>query len=327
MFKQFRNQYLSINPKRVYAGENVRICHGCNYVYDSDAEYCNLCEVELNDTNSTTRFRENPHSNRLKSISNYFAIATIFFLVLGFFLFKGFLLLATILYIQHIAYYKKAKLKSQVPAEELLQNDLRRPVLFLRSFKRDGASVYRQRLLSIRTLVLITTQVDIQPFVDIESFEERLAEILFQLGPAIAINDPRNDGKFVDVGVARMNCGKEWPNVIEDLCQRASYIVLMLDTTEGVMWETSVVFHMKDKIRLFIVPPVEGLWVKRPFKNSYNILQKQLTFLPNYQTNLVGVLFPAGSSKAKSLISTEKKPPPKERLLIIEETILALIPQ
>lgn len=309
----------------------LRVCPVCKRSYASDAEYCNYCEVDLSHVNDVARFVGNSKSKKLMCVANVLlsiAIATLVIFVVVFFVGGGrlvepfaraCLLIFGVVYWLHIIFYRKSRLNSQLPAVDLLKEDGRPPVLFLRSFNRDGVLIAKNKWLNIRQIFLPGIFES-----EVETFEEHLAEVLFELGPPVAINDPRRHGKLVDIGVARMDANEDWQAVVENLCRQSRYIVLMVDATDGVQWELSTVLGTRDRIRLLIIPPVQGWRSKRKFSRDYATLQQRFRILPIYQPGLVAILFQIGSPEGRPILGGNENPTPSERILIIGEIVQLL---
>lgn len=134
-------------------------------------------------------------------------------------------------------------------ADEMLGNDPRNPVLYLRSFSNE----------SIRT--------GLAPWA--EGYLEEIAVEAFSLvGPIVAIGVPGARLPPAN-GAARDYVGDDWKDVIRDYMDRAQVTVAVVGTSRGLIWELeelSKTGHMNRAV--FIVPPlypfdIESRW--RPF--------------------------------------------------------------
>ena len=103
---------------------------------------------------------------------------------------------------------------------ELLKQDKRKPIIYIRSFKYDD---------------------EIWPYSDAEEFafktsEEQIASYFNQIGPFIAIGDPKEN--IPKSGAARIyEKDENWQNKIIDLFTMAQLVVLRGGHTRGLAWE------------------------------------------------------------------------------------------
>lgn len=100
----------------------------------------------------------------------------------------------------------------QVDAEALLTNDPRPPVLYLRDFRNDEAAASHIPIDGI-----FTTE------------EERLAAVMNQVGPFVALGAPERKG-VTDFGAARLYVSdEEWRAKVVELLRRARMVVIRID--------------------------------------------------------------------------------------------------
>jgi hypothetical protein len=111
--------------------------------------------------------------------------------------------------------------------DERLAADLRKPVVYLRSFAADSVGA---------------GAVSSWPLLKFGYFtdEEQLAVVMNELGPFIAIGDPRE--ALPDLGADRVYVGEgNWQQRIQDLLRDACLVVLRAATSENFWWEFQTV--------------------------------------------------------------------------------------
>jgi hypothetical protein len=123
----------------------------------------------------------------------------------------------------------------------LLQDDPRPPVVYLRPFAADarGADV-----------------VSSWPLLRFGYFteEEQLAMVLNEVGPFVAIGDPRES--LPALGAARIyTTDEEWQRKVADLLSRAALVILQAGTSEGFWWELRRVRESIKPERLLLLIP------------------------------------------------------------------------
>ena len=116
---------------------------------------------------------------------------------------------------------KDIRLDAQLKAEhalELLQNDSRPPVLYLRSFTSDSKFA-KKKLFSLQTK------------------EQSMARLLSEIGPVIGIGKPTE--VLPELGAKRFYVTHDaWKEAVEKLLPTCAAIFLIANQTEGVIWET-----------------------------------------------------------------------------------------
>jgi hypothetical protein len=124
-------------------------------------------------------------------------------------------------------------------AREILAQDKRKPVIYLRSFIDDPWSAQ--------------THAN-QSFLAWETEEEQIAGVMKEIGPFIAIGNPRE--KLPELGAARAYVGdNEWQRTVSILISHAQLVVLRPGTTPGFMWEVETVAKsVKPERLLFLIP-------------------------------------------------------------------------
>jgi TM2 domain-containing membrane protein YozV len=117
-----------------------------------------------------------------------------------------------------------------VSAEQLLANDSRPPVIYLRSFEADSEIVLRPPgFWSRATTVLFDYAVTFSP-------EQELAEVLNRVGPVIAIGKPGEP--LPELGAARLYVGDaDWQTKVIDMMERSRLVVIRTGSTPNLQWE------------------------------------------------------------------------------------------
>jgi hypothetical protein len=137
--------------------------------------------------------------------------------------------------------------KYKVPsAADLLKNDPREPVLYLRSFQDDAAAAANPVWKAFFSPTAWTYSMTGE--------EEQVAEVMNEIGPFVGIGRPGS--KLPDLGAARMYVAEsEWKTTVKDLVSRSRLIVFRLGNTPGFWWEIQTVVGMlpPEKI-LFLLP-------------------------------------------------------------------------
>ena len=117
-----------------------------------------------------------------------------------------------------------------VSAEQLLANDPRLPVIYLRSFEADSEIVLRRDgLWNKARNILIGYAVTFSP-------EQELAEIVTRVGPVIAIGKPGEP--LPELGAARLYVGDaDWKAKVIDLMARSRLVIIRTGSTPNLQWE------------------------------------------------------------------------------------------
>lgn len=127
-------------------------------------------------------------------------------------------------------------------ARQVLEEDGRAPVLFLRSFGEEMAKM---------------------PF-EGELYEESLVEVFQRLGPVVAVGRP--DFRLPDLGAARVYLANEdWQRGVLFLLEQAQIVLLQAAQTEGVAWEIEQVLQRTPPERLLLFFPAVESVQARPF--------------------------------------------------------------
>jgi hypothetical protein len=124
--------------------------------------------------------------------------------------------------------------------EHLLAADLRRPIIFLRSFADDQVVRY---LVSERT------------FIDF-SLEARLANYFHDFGPFIAVGSTLKQKHSLELGAARVQLSDaEWQAKVLNWMQTSSVIVLFAGITPWVNWELKEAITGNHANKLLVIFP------------------------------------------------------------------------
>lgn len=138
-----------------------------------------------------------------------------------------------------------------VTAHELVTQDTRPPILYLRSFKDDN----------------VDNSVDYQEDLALDTAEEQLKEILSKFGPVIAIGQPGEE--LPSLGAARFYVSDdEWQTVITNLMSRAHLVVLRIGFTKGFWWEWQTAIQKVKPDRLLFL--ITEDWIYDRFRRSAN---------------------------------------------------------
>ena len=137
--------------------------------------------------------------------------------------------------------------KYKVPsAADLLKNDPREPVLYLRSFQDDATAAANPIWKAFFSPTAWAYSM--------AGEEEQVAEVMNEIGPFVGIG--RLGSKLPDLGAARMYVAEsEWKTTVRDLVSKSRLIVFRLGNTPGFWWEIQTVVGMlpPEKI-LFLLP-------------------------------------------------------------------------
>ncbi len=141
---------------------------------------------------------------------------------------------------------RAARRASLRPAGDVLREDQRSPILFLRAFKDDQ--------LSLGPAVLPAYARTVDPGIVQTNLEEVLQACL-SLGPAVAIGRPEDITP--PIGVARRYvAGEAWTDVVVSLMDAAGLIVVGVSESEGVTWEIRQLSERGHLAKsLFVIPP------------------------------------------------------------------------
>lgn len=142
--------------------------------------------------------------------------------------------------------YKLGKQLGTMSAQAMLDQDLRAPVVYLRSFQDDAVAAVGSDYPGRGALWTFVSAIATE--------EEQLAQVMKDFGPFIAIGKPGE--KLPELGAARMYLeDSEWRDKVRELMSRANLVVLRAGTTDGLWWEveTAAKIVSPEKI-LFLLP-------------------------------------------------------------------------
>jgi hypothetical protein len=139
-----------------------------------------------------------------------------------------------------------ARRLARVSMEQLSEIDKRPPVLFLRSFLDDQVELPRPKRSFWHSLMAVGDPLP--------SLDHVLLEEATPLGPVVAIGVPGAPAPF---GAARLfTDDSSWQAAITKLADRAKAIVVVVDDTEGVLWELAHIRAAGHAAKtLFLLPP------------------------------------------------------------------------
>jgi hypothetical protein len=145
----------------------------------------------------------------------------------------------------YAAYFGKRMMT--MSSEELLKQDTRPPVLYLRSFEDDELAA---KQVKIRLLAMARSDVVFSGTTE----EETLAKVFNRIGPCIALGRPGE--KLPPLGMSRLYfADSDWKNAVEMLIKQASLVILRAGSTEGFFWEFGEVIKAVDPRKLLLLLP------------------------------------------------------------------------
>ncbi len=147
--------------------------------------------------------------------------------------------------------------KAEAPsAASVSERDVRKPVLYLRSFQDDVKSAQ-----PVMTMTAVTE-------------EEQIAQVMNEIGPFIGIGKPGE--KLPELGAARFYVGDDWQAAIKNLMAQSQLVLLRGGATEGLMWEVNTATKTVEPERLVILVPEDQRQVDRFRAQAENYLPKKL---------------------------------------------------
>jgi hypothetical protein len=163
----------------------------------------------------------------------------------------------------------RARQYFQLSAESLLNEDKRRPILFLRSFADDpklksyfsgqvssdemaGPTSVRKRAM-VNQIVAGPLGRAFFGLIDY-SIEMRFSNHFMDFGPFIAVGSPQDT--VPQIGAARVRLSDdEWQSKVAGWMETASVIVLMAGTTKWIQWELSKIVEGNNAANLILIWP------------------------------------------------------------------------
>jgi TM2 domain-containing membrane protein YozV len=136
-----------------------------------------------------------------------------------------------------------------IPAEKLLAEDPRPPVVYIRSFKDDDKIILGSRLRRWYSTVF--------GYLAAITVEQELAIIMNRVGPVVAIGKP---GELLpELGAARLYASDDaWRAIITDLMKRASLVVVRAGATANLRWEIDQAVRLLPRWQLILVSWAQG---------------------------------------------------------------------
>jgi len=135
---------------------------------------------------------------------------------------------------------------------ELMRDDPRPPVIFLRPFQEDDRRTYDApvgRRQGGETVPAATGAPATR--------ERAIARQLGQIGPFVAVGKPGDS--LAPLGAARIYVADaEWQSVVTSLVNRAAAIILQPEATPGTLWELLLVGHAADLRRVLLLVACNG---------------------------------------------------------------------
>jgi hypothetical protein len=141
-----------------------------------------------------------------------------------------------------------ARKASMRPADEVVAQDARPAVLFLRSFESEHVPLAGARL--------PWTLRGFDPGAEYGTLEEMIVLGMTYLGPVVAVADPSRPD--APVGAARWRLGDdEWQRFVEMQIARARFVVVGLAETTGLWWEIEALKRTPGALAktIFVSPP------------------------------------------------------------------------
>ncbi len=130
--------------------------------------------------------------------------------------------------------------------ELVRRQDRRRSVLFLRSFSDDQVRLSRPAYRFFERLILLGEP---RPLLDHLLLEEGP-----RVGPVVAIGAPGSRPPFGAIRTYVTN--DEWKNVVAEMADAASIVVIAVDKTDGVLWELDYLERNNHRLNvLYLLPP------------------------------------------------------------------------
>lgn len=167
---------------------------------------------------------------------------------IGLVLFAVAMVLFVVLTRKGVVLFRKGWKYDALPADELLQEDARRPVVYVRSFKEDDKIFLKTGRFRWTSHLMYAVAI---------SAEQELALIMNRVGPVIAIGKP---GEPVpELGAARLYArDDEWRKKITDLMKRARLVVVRAGATANLQWEIDQAVELLPLRQLILVAFGQG---------------------------------------------------------------------
>lgn len=147
---------------------------------------------------------------------------------------------------------------------DVLEDDPRPPVLYLRPFDGDGAEFQISNSLHLRLLERGTWR-QLSMFTRLlRTNEQFLVRAFRRIGPLVAVGDP--SARLPRLGAVRVYArdGEEWKLVVGALAARSRYVVLQVDLSSGLLWEVAFLAAKVPLDQLILMLPPEPFRWTRP---------------------------------------------------------------
>jgi len=154
-------------------------------------------------------------------------------------------------------YRRRSREHAQTSADEILQHDTRRPIVYIRAYAEEHIRVKERRSLgSILDFLALGTHFSQVLFVgQFVRLEEVLANELWFLAPVIGIGDPHDSTH--PLGASRTYFSDDvWREYISSRMKRAAILLVMPGLSQFIRWEIATACRagLLEKC-LFILPP------------------------------------------------------------------------
>ncbi len=173
---------------------------------------------------------------------------------------RGFELVAAVFTVLGALFLVRSRKYRALSVSEILENDPRPPVIYLRSFKDDKGAGRPLNILRFSNLKYLWHWIFIfyngaHQFMG-WSEEEILAQVLSTAGPMVAIGRPGE--KLPQLGAARVYVENDvWQQKVHEFLDKAALVVLRLGKTEGFWWEVEQSASRLDPRRLIFLVPLD----------------------------------------------------------------------
>lgn len=137
-----------------------------------------------------------------------------------------------------------------------LRKDPRPPVLYLRPFLEDGAlNQISQNAINRGFSERGTWRHAGLIFRFLDTYEQHIAFAFRKIGPFVAIGDPTEG--LPQLGAIRVYVGEDgnWQQMVSRLASQASYVLLQIGRSDGLMWEVQFVINNVQPEQLILCLP------------------------------------------------------------------------
>lgn len=310
-------------------------CDHCGRVFEAGSGYCNHCDEDLTRVGTVEHFPPGKRANRL----NHFANGSITF---GYLVLYGLLLVAgakngnlpdaglqtALSPLAAPFFYLGARTKRRSlqvamrPAEQALQLDPRRPVVYLRSFQRDRHRIYPTWKIIRQFLFAGGYDSNL-----LCTFEELLVHSLYPVGPVVGLGDPAETRDLPEVGAHRVIGRDTWKTLVLKLAQEAALIVVVLDEGAGIGWELDLAMEPRFRWKsLLVVPHLRNRSELRQYQAVYRRLRTRIAALPDFDSRLVALTARGRKLHLNPLLAREARPSAQMRLRVLDAELEHWLP-